>query len=60
MANTEHECYEPASERDLDADVAEEEEGTDPGYGILERLFCAGVARVGLGYWIFCAVEGAG
>ena len=67
MAYPEHEGYEPASEGDFDADVAEEEDGADPCYGVAEGFFGAGIAvggvRLGVGEVVGCAccvAEGGG
>lgn len=43
MTHFEHEGYEPAAKGDLDADVAEEEERADPGYGVEDCFFGAGL-----------------
>jgi len=42
VTDSKHESYEPAAERDFDTDVAEEEEGADPGYWVAEGFGGAG------------------
>lgn len=57
MTHLKHECYDPPSQRDLRADVGEQEDGNEPGDFGFQGLAGAGLGGPGGGYGVFGAVD---